>query len=56
MPILDSLIAAICISKSLTLVTRNEKDFKACDIQVVNPWATYRADQAESDPGKQRPK
>ena len=35
---LDSIIAAIAYTQHLTLVTRNERDFYACNIPVINPW------------------
>jgi toxin FitB len=35
---MDSLIAAIALSGNLSLVTRNEVDFKHAGIRVVNPW------------------
>ena len=35
---LDSIIAAIAYTHHLTLVTRNERDFYACNIPVINPW------------------
>jgi len=38
MPIMDLLIASTCIAKNLILVTRNEKDFKALDIKLINPF------------------
>jgi predicted nucleic acid-binding protein len=38
MPAMDSLIAAIALSGKLSLVTRNEDDFKHVDIPVTNPW------------------
>jgi toxin FitB len=38
MAAMDSLIAAIALSGNLTLVTRNEDDFKHADIHIVNPW------------------
>lgn len=34
----DSLIAAIAYTHNLILITRNEKDFKASNIPVINPW------------------
>jgi len=40
LPILDSLIAAIAIHNSLSLVTRNEKDFVESGVAIVNPWAS----------------
>jgi hypothetical protein len=36
--ILDSLIAATAYTHHLTLLTRNESDFVACDIALINPW------------------
>ena len=39
LPVIDSLIAATAISCSLTLVTRNSKDFKSIpEIKLVNLW------------------
>ena len=35
---LDGIIAAIAYTYHLTLVTRNERDFYACNIPVINPW------------------
>lgn len=35
---LDALIASIAQLRSLTVVTRNERDFDDCAIEVVNPW------------------
>lgn len=40
LPILDSLITAIAIHNSLSLVTRNEKDFVGSGVVIVNPWAS----------------
>ncbi len=39
LPILDSLIGATCISNNLTLITRNESDFRTLDIRVINPFS-----------------
>lgn len=39
MPSIDSLIAAITYTNNMTLVTRNESDFKYADIPIFNPWA-----------------
>ena len=36
----DAQIAAVAIQHELILVTRNEKDFRYFDIQLVNPWPT----------------
>jgi toxin FitB len=38
LPVMDSLIAAIALQNSLSLVTRNEDDFAGTGIEIVNPW------------------
>ena len=38
LPIIDSIIGSIAQVKSLILLTRNEKDFKNFDIEIVNPF------------------
>ena len=38
LPIMDSLIGATCNALDITLITRNEKDFKNIDIKIVNPF------------------
>jgi predicted nucleic acid-binding protein len=39
LPILDSLIAATCLTHRLHLVTRNVKDFEKIEgLKIVNPW------------------
>ena len=38
MPAIDSLVAAIALQGDLNLVTRNESDFKASGVSVINPW------------------
>lgn len=38
----DSFIAAIAECHKLTIVTRNERDFSAFDLPLLNPW-TYKA-------------
>ena len=35
---IDSLIAALAVHHNYTLVTRNEDDFKATSIMLINPW------------------
>lgn len=35
---MDGLIAAHAVSRGLTLVTRNTKDFAGLRIQLLNPW------------------
>jgi predicted nucleic acid-binding protein len=37
-PALDSLIAALAIHHNCSLVTRNEADFEAIGVSVINPW------------------
>lgn len=34
----DAQIAAICLTHSATLATRNERDFKHTGVRIVNPW------------------
>lgn len=34
----DSLIAATAHVHDLTVATRNTKDFKGCDVPLLNPW------------------
>jgi len=34
----DGLIAATALFHDLTLVSRNESDFKATDVKTLNPW------------------
>lgn len=34
----DSIIAAVALQHGLTLVTRNEPDFAAAPVVVINPW------------------
>ncbi len=38
LPAMDSLIAAIALQNSLSLVTRNDKDFALTGVVIVNPW------------------
>lgn len=38
----DAMIASTSIVHGLTLVTRNEKDFKHIDVDVINPWLTTK--------------
>jgi predicted nucleic acid-binding protein len=38
-PIKDSLIAASALAHHLTVVTRNETDFKKAGVKVINPFA-----------------
>lgn len=35
----DSLIAATALQHNLSLVTRNEKDFKNAGVSITNPWS-----------------
>ncbi|NDJ25908.1 PIN domain-containing protein [Nostoc sp. B(2019)] len=38
LPVMDSLIAAIALQNSLSLVTRNENDFAGTGVVIINPW------------------
>jgi len=35
---LDSLIAATAFTHNLTIVTRNESDYSAARVPIMNPW------------------
>ncbi|MCS7061988.1 MAG: type II toxin-antitoxin system VapC family toxin [Anaerolineae bacterium] len=35
---IDSLIAALALARSCSLVTRNEADFKGVGLKIINPW------------------
>lgn len=35
---MDGIIGAVAYTHHLTLVTRNERDFYACNIPMINPW------------------
>ena len=37
-PVVDSLIAATALRHRLTVVTRNECDFAATGVELLNPW------------------
>ena len=37
-PVIHSLLAATALTNGLTLVTRNEKDFRPFEVEVINPW------------------
>jgi predicted nucleic acid-binding protein len=39
MPIKDSLIAATALVHSLSIVTRNDRDFKNAGVETLNPFA-----------------
>jgi len=38
LPIMDSLIGVTCKVENMVLITRNEKDFKNMDIEIINPF------------------
>ncbi len=38
LPAMDSLIAATVLTHNMTLITRNEGDFKNTGIEIINPW------------------
>lgn len=37
-PVVDALLAVTAITRNLTLVTRNDKDFANFSVKVLNPW------------------
>ncbi len=39
MPVKDSLIAATALAHDLTVVTRNDRDFKKAWVKIVDPFA-----------------
>ncbi len=39
LPERDAMIAATALTHNLVLVTRNEKDFRATGVVLLNPWA-----------------
>ena len=39
LPIMDSLIGVTCEVENMVLITRNEKDFKNIDIEIINPFS-----------------
>jgi toxin FitB len=36
--VMDAFIAATALERELTLVTRNEQDFKSIGLTLINPW------------------
>lgn len=47
---IDGLIASVARAHNLVLVTRNESDFKACNIPLFNPWAEEPAQSHRKHP------
>jgi predicted nucleic acid-binding protein len=39
LPVIDSLLAATARQHHLTIVSRNERDFAALDVEVLNPFS-----------------
>jgi predicted nucleic acid-binding protein len=40
LPVIDTLIAATAITRSLTLVTRNTRDVTATGVPLFDPWGS----------------
>jgi predicted nucleic acid-binding protein len=40
---LDAQIAAIALTRGLSVATRNVRDFEDCGIEIINPWDTAAA-------------
>jgi toxin FitB len=40
LPVIDSLLAATCLVYGLIVATRNQVDFKRCEVQCFDPWGT----------------
>jgi toxin FitB len=38
LPVIGALIAATAVHHSLTVISRNEKDFERCGVGVFSPW------------------
>ncbi|MEO5805987.1 type II toxin-antitoxin system VapC family toxin [Devosia sp.] len=39
-PVIDTLIAATAMVHNLTVVTRNERDYRDLGVRLLNPWTT----------------
>ena len=39
-PVVDTLIAATAMVHDLTVVTRNERDYRGLGVRLLNPWAS----------------
>lgn len=39
LPVMDALIASICLASGHTLATRNTGDFAATGVSLIDPWA-----------------
>jgi predicted nucleic acid-binding protein len=44
---IDSLIAATAFTHNLTIVTRNESDYSAARVPIMNPWSRQRVPRSE---------
>jgi len=40
MPVIDGLLSVTAITRNLTVITRNDKDFSAYPVKTINPWST----------------
>lgn len=51
MPLFDSMIAATAMSRGLTVVTRNVRDFQHAGVEVLNPFADGDQPDSVHEPG-----
>ncbi len=39
LPVIDGLLAATALEHSLTIISRNTRDFEAANVPIFNPWS-----------------